>query len=462
MRKAYHEIVESKKDIYIWGTGKLMKKWIDKIDPNIRLVSFCDTYEQKWSSDYYNGIPCVSKENLCQTDAVLIAILKQSDVEKLIKELDSKGIDWCLMEDAVDAYRKEWDEKETTRYYKYHEKEAEKESNDKIVKYVSCHVPYKNCNLRCSYCYIGQVREYYSEELKFHSPEFIRAAFSKRRLGGISFINFCAGGETLMCKELLPIISEILKEGHYVSIVTNGTVTKAFDEMIVLGVDLSHIFIKFSFHYLELKKKKLLDIYAKNVNKMRSVGCSVSIELVPSDDLVEYIEEIKRFSLDKFGALPHLTVPRDDTAKELVILTKMEMDEYARIWGEFDSEMFRFKLANIKTERYKNCMAGEWSLQVNLETGDVYKCVGNPYIDNIYEDICREIKLERVGGECSLPYCYNCHSYLALGLVEEISAPTYYEVRDRETLSGLHWITDTMKDVFTQKLYENHRLDDIV
>lgn len=77
-------------------------------------------------------------------------------------------------------------------------------------------------------------------------------------------------------------------------------------------------------------------------------------------------------------------------------------------------------------------MAGIWSLQMNLETGDINKCIGNPYLDNIYEDLCREIKFEAVGHNCKLPYCWNCHAYLTLGVIDGFKAPTYYDVRDRK------------------------------
>ena len=32
---------------------------------------------------------------------------------------------------------------------------------------------------------------------------------------------------------------------------------------------------------------------------------------------------------------------------------------------------------------------------MNLETGDLFKCIGNPYLDNIY-DICKDIKFEQL------------------------------------------------------------------
>mgnify|MGYP000361579968 CR=1 FL=1 len=49
-------------------------------------------------------------------------------------------------------------------------------------------------------------------------------------------------------------------------VVTNGTMTKRFDEIITWDKALlSHLFIKFSFHYLEMTRLNMLDIFIDNV-----------------------------------------------------------------------------------------------------------------------------------------------------------------------------------------------------
>lgn len=455
MKKLYQEIAD-RKNVVIWGTGRVMRKSIDRISPDLDIIGFCDTFPHKWGTSPAKGLVCHSKEELSNQNVVLIAIESPKDIEAVSQEMDERGIDYCHIEEAVEAYRGEWEEKQIERWEARYGN-CKIKDDDHIVKYVTCHVPYKFCNLQCSYCYVRQKRNFEEVDLKLPSARYIAKALSPVRLGGIALINFCAGGETLLVKELIPIIAELVKEGHYISIVTNGTVSSAFDELLKCGIDLKHIFIKFSFHYLELKRTKMLERYFENIRRVRKAGCSVSVELVPSDDLVPFIEEIKECCLRNVGALPHLTVPRDDRDMNLKILTEYDLGEYRRIWGQFNSQMFDFKLDNVSIKRFENCKAGEWSFQLNLETGAINKCLGNPYLDNIYDDICETIHLEAVGGDCCLPYCYNCHSYLALGLVEEIEAPTYWEVRDRETLDGHHWVTDEMKAVFTQKLYLNNR-----
>lgn len=457
LRIPYEELAQRQK-IFIWGTGQVMAECINKIDPDLKICGLCDTYEKNWGKYFAGNLCCSSKENLSKDDTVLIAMKAEEDIEQVSKEMDNRGIDYCHIYEAVDAYRENWDIQELERYEKLDIKEHPYNKN-KIVKYIDCYVPYRSCNLKCGYCYIGQVNGFRKTNLKLHSAKFIRAALSAQRLGGTALINFCAGGETLMVKELVPIITELVKEGHYISVVTNGTITSTLDELLDSGVDISRLFIKFSFHYLELKRTGSMDVFFANIRKARKAGVSVTVELVPSDELVPYIDEIKNCSIKNLGTLPHLTVPRDDTVSDLKVLTNYPLDEYEKIWGQFASAMFDFKLKLINIKRLEYCKAGEWSFHMHLDTGNIFKCLQNPYLDNLYENICREIRLEPVGNRCCLPYCYNGHSYLPLGLVEEIEAPTYYCIRDRETIDGEHWVTDEMKKVFTQKLFLNNSKD---
>ena len=89
------------------------------------------------------------------------------------------------------------------------------------------------CNLKCSYCYIIQEgrRTEKSAELKY-SPEHIGKALSKKRLGGTCYISICGAGETLIPKEVPDIVKQILKQGHYVNITTNGTISDRIDEIV--------------------------------------------------------------------------------------------------------------------------------------------------------------------------------------------------------------------------------------
>lgn len=454
MKVPYEEIKDSN-HIIIWGTGRVMQKSLCKIDPKLKIEGFCDSNPEKWNTFPAQTLFCWSKEELTSHSAVLIAIADKREVAKVSLEMDEKGINYCHIYDAVKAYRSQWEAKEVQRFDQLHPC-ANKENLGKIKKFINCHVPYKFCNFQCGYCYVRQHRALRDNKLSLPSPDYVRRALSQIRLGGPAFINFCAGGETMLVKELIPIIVELVKEGHYIQIVTNGTIREAIDRLLDSPIELDHIFIKFSFHYEELIRTGMLKSFYENIHKVREAGCSISVELVASDDLIPLIDSIKKSSLENLGALPHLTIPRDDRSRELKILTRLSMDEYFNTWKQFDSLMFQFKWDNTSIRRFENCMAGFWSFAMDLETGEIRKCLSNPYLDNVYEDICADIHLEKVGSECCLPYCYNCHAYLTLGLIEEVKAPTYYEVRDREMTDGRHWITDTLKDIFNQKLYDNN------
>ena len=329
--------------------------------------------------------------------------------------------------------------------------------NDMLMKYISLTVPYKFCNLECSYCYIRQERSFENNEIQIPDPQKVRRALSTERVGGSALINFCAGGETIMVKELVPIFKELVDEGHYISIVTNGTITERFDEILSMGIDMSHLFVKFSFHYAQLKRKGLLPLYFANIQKIWDAGASFTVEMVPDDSLIPYIEEIKACTVKNVGALPHLTIPRYNLDPSLKVITKLSLDEYRRVWETFDSEMFRFKFSTLNQNRFTKCMAGKWSMIANIENGNIYQCLRNSRIGNLYEDMDLPLNEKAVWDKCTLPYCYNCHAYMALGLMEECDAPTYLEVRDRVTSDGRHWISEKMRGIFTQKLYENHR-----
>ena len=80
------------------------------------------------------------------------------------------------------------------------------------------------------------------------------------------------------------VILRLLKQGHYLEIVTNGTLTNRFDEIALFPKELLHrLEFKFSFHYLELKERGWLDRFFDNVNKMRDCGCAFTVELMPND-----------------------------------------------------------------------------------------------------------------------------------------------------------------------------------
>lgn len=332
---------------------------------------------------------------------------------------------------------------------------------ERIKRFIDGYVPVTSCTLRCHYCYITHQRLFDTKLPKFrYDAAFIRKALSKDRLGGTCLINLCGGGETLLPAEVVGYTKALLEEGHYVMIVTNATCSKRFDEIAQFPKELrERLFFKFSYHYLELKKRNLLHIFFRNVCKMRDVGCSFTLEGPPSDELVPYINEMKEEALKYLGALNHVTVARDERCKieKLPILTKMSRNEYQKTWGVFNSEFFDYKMSIFGVKRKEFCYAGDWSLSVNIGTGEASQCYCSYFKQNIYKDITKPIKFIPVGNNCNQYHCYNGHAFLALGDIPELRTPTYGELRNRITIYGTEWLQPKMKAFMNTKLYESNK-----
>ena len=330
-----------------------------------------------------------------------------------------------------------------------------------MKRFIDVKVPVETCNLRCHYCYIAQQHRFDKKLPKFkYSPEYIRKALSVDRLGGKAHINMCGGGETLLPKEMPQIICELLKEGHYIFVVTNGSVFKRFDEIleIVPSSLLCHLGFKFSFHYLELKRLNLIDKYFENIRKVWNAGCSFSLELTPTDELIPLIPEIKDVCMKNVGALCHISVARDDRKVTVPILTKLSRDEYLKIWGEFDSPFFDFKMSTFNVKRREFCYAGAWSGYLNLGTGDMCQCYSGR-TQNIYTDISKPIDFKHcVGTNCKEAHCFNSHAFLTVGLIPELETPVYAAMRNRITADGREWLSPEMKEFLNHQLKEENTL----
>lgn len=331
-----------------------------------------------------------------------------------------------------------------------------------IKRFIDCHVPTEVCNFRCPYCYIGQKRSLCGQANKVgRKPEEVRAALSMQRWGGVLFINFCAGGETLLLEDILPIIRAVLEEGHIVQIVTNGSVSERFDEIAEFPKKLlDRLFVKFSFHYTELKRLNLVERFFDNILKVKNAGASISLEITPGDEMVPYIDEIKKVSIEKLGALPHVTVARNENTLGFEKLTSYTDEKYEKIWGQFESPMFDLKMRLLSEKREEFCYGGEWTFFLHLGTGDLKQCYRGAVIDNIFRNTDEPIHFRPIGKHCPESYCYNGHAWLTLGAIPKMDIPTYCEIRDRECKDGTYWLSDTMREAFSQKLEKEHTIYD--
>lgn len=328
---------------------------------------------------------------------------------------------------------------------------------DKIKRFIDCYVPIESCNFKCHYCYISHLECFNGNTIRIDkTPSFIRKALSQERMGGVCMLNFCAGGETLLYPEIIPIIKELLEEGHYVMIVTNGSLTSRFEDIAKFEKKLlERLFFKFSFHYLELIRLKLLDNFVNNVKLMRKVGSSITIEITPNDEIIQYKNIIKDICLKEFGALPHVTVARQEN-NNIPLLTCLPKEDYIKEWSIFDSELFNFKMSIFGEKRKEFCYAGDWSFVLNIATGDIKQCYRGITYQNIYSNLKEPIKTFPVGNNCPEPHCFNGHAFLSFGNIPDLDTPNFEQFRNRKTSDGA-WLTPCMENFMKTKLYETNK-----
>ena len=330
-------------------------------------------------------------------------------------------------------------------------------NKDRLKRYFDIYVPVTTCNLQCSYCYITQLHlaSVKAKPLNY-SISHIRQALSRNRLGGTCLLSLCGGGETLLAPYIVELTRELLEEGHYVMLVTNGLPTKRIKELTEdIPVELrKHLILKISFHFMELKSKGLLDKYFDNIHLIERSGISFTVELTPSDDQIPYIDEIKEVCLKNLGALCHITVAREESKPGVPILSALSREDYIKAWGQFDSQLFDFKMRIFGQPRKEFCYNGLWGGCINLETESISQCYGlspTRIFDNPSStiDFCP-------AGKCDKAHCYNGHSWLALGMIPELVTPTYLDMRDRVTADGRHWVGEEMRQFLSQKLADNN------
>ncbi|MDR0726818.1 MAG: polysaccharide deacetylase family protein [Rickettsiales bacterium] len=333
--------------------------------------------------------------------------------------------------------------------------------NDKIVKYMDLALFAFPCNMRCHYCYVGQ---YATDEERAqimpmkYGPDDLEKALDKKRMGGTCVVTFSAAGETLITPIAMKYMHAILNAGHFLHISTNLTITKNIDEFISLPPEtFSRLFFKASLQYLELKRLNLLDVFAQNCKKIWTANGTCALEIVPNDDLIPYIPEIKEYCLKNFGALPHLSMPRDEAVTEVALLSKYSLDEFARIWEDFYSEEFRFKVKMWERPVKDFCYAGKISCFVIINTGEMLTCPKSKIIGNFFEG--DTLKTE-AAAKCPQKHCFVCHNWLGFGSCPSVDETNYLLQRDRVTADGRHWVSERCRNAFRQRVCDNNLLYD--
>ncbi|MDF2544541.1 MAG: radical protein [Herbinix sp.] len=330
---------------------------------------------------------------------------------------------------------------------------------DKLIRFIDIYIPVTACNLKCHYCYIAKSnrRGVEAPELEY-SAEHIGRALSKERLGGTVLFNMCGWGETMLMPALTDITREILAQGHYVWIVTNGLITKRFDEMMNYPKEyLERLAFKFSFHYLELKRINKMELFFETIEKVKQAGCSFTIELTSCDELEPYIKEMKELVRSKARADLHVTIPRDGGQKHYPLMSRHTLEEYKNIWSGFNSDMFDFKMSVWGQKRTEFCYAGSWTGLLNISNGEFKACYSSALRQNIFKNIKKPINFVPIGKHCKMAHCHNSHSFLALGNIPEIKSCNYGRIRNRSCDDGTEWLNPRMKEFMSQRLCDNNK-----
>lgn len=283
---------------------------------------------------------------------------------------------------------------------------------DKIKYFFECLIPITACNIKCHYCYVVQRdnRKMKMANLQFN-PEQIGYALRRERLGGIAFFSLCGAGETMMQKNLPEIMLALLKEGHYINITTNGTITKTFKRIaeIIPQELLSHILFSFSMHIIELKRINGVDIFFNNIKYVRDLGCSFLVQVNLCDEYIPYLDEIKKLCIENIGAIPQLAATRKEVvlSKDVKLYTSLSADEYLRVGETFQSPLFQFTMKNFMVKRKEYCYAGKWGGSLNLANGEFQPCYASPIRFNLFKNPDKPIKFHSIGKHCLSPFCMN-------------------------------------------------------
>jgi hypothetical protein len=285
-----------------------------------------------------------------------------------------------------------------------------------------------------------------------YTAEHIGSALSVDRLGGICFFSICGAGETMMVDELSAIVYNILKQGHYVNITTNGTITKKFEQFKSFPKEyLSRIHFSFSLHYIELLRINNIHVVFNNIKLIKSLGCSYFTQVNLYDDYNPYLDEIKAICLQEINEIPQLVVTRKNNDKMFSLYTNGTKESYIKTAGSFNSPLFDFTMKNFMTKRKEFCYAGDWSGVLNLSNGQLRQCYASPRFINIFENLSKPLKFEAIGS-CRSLYCTNSSHFLSLGCIPALETSSYGSLRNR---GGY---TKTMQNFLDGKLIDNNKV----
>lgn len=327
--------------------------------------------------------------------------------------------------------------------------------SNRIQRYVQGTFNTFGCNLNCSYCYLKLKGLSNIGESFPYKEEHIARAMSVKRWG-VCYISLTGDGETLLSEKTVNLAHLLLKEGHYLNIINNGTQKHSLEYMCSLFDEdcRARTMLTFSLHYLELKSKGLLDLFFENIRMMRDKGFTVYIHMVLCDEYIPHIEEIKELCLRQVGFLPQLGMIRNETSRDDERrMSDYSQEEYYRAADAFHSPYFEMQKRLYEENCAGDyCYAGRLGVLLNFTTGVMRQCVANDRPVNVFDDIDSEIPFEEVGKGCRSPWCY-CSTFQIFGMIPGKDYPSYRRIFEG---GGNPYLSDSMKNALSVKLSEDY------
>lgn len=343
-------------------------------------------------------------------------------------------------------------------------------NNDKVSRAITVYVQGNACNLQCDYCYYNNSNP--SEKTikaKIEYPlDVMISAFSPERIGGVADVTIIGSTETLLTEEVIPFVHGLLGLGHVVTVVTNATITERISKLIDCPMECKkNLILKCSFHYRELIKKQLMDVYFSNIKMAVAAGVSAYPFVVICPDYVGELENIGNLIQENLGTKAHCSPCLDiknayDLKFGAAFNPEPSENLHEVLEKNFDMRIFdecvKYKQVDVQNSF---CYAGCWSVVVDFATGIQRKCHGYPAeIGSFYDNVENLYKWgEPVAMSCGIESCALQYNFFSEGLLPDYkSTYTYGQILYQPKLIS-KYVRDKLNVKFN-KVHERLSVDE--
>ncbi|MBN1796958.1 MAG: radical SAM protein [Spirochaetales bacterium] len=280
------------------------------------------------------------------------------------------------------------------------EQPADKDGNPRVVIQPEINNDYNaalhcylslRCNFNCDYCFIP------TEVLRNDPLEPIRTQRFLEVLHetGKTFNIIFSGGEPFIIPNLVEACAELTKK-HYISIVTNLSLTKRIKDF-VKAVDCKRVqYMVCSFQAHELEKRNMVNTFMENYRLLKNAGFGIHAQIVAYPPVLKDLEKYLKLFHEK--DLEVICAP---------FIGRYNNRSYPGAYSNAELKLIRCERQAIKTSynwKNKSCIAGYNNGLVNSKH-DVLCCINiKNKIGNIYEKINFSQKMIKCPHEfCSVP-----------------------------------------------------------